>query len=219
MIVDHGLDPQAMPLVVGGGAGPVHAAAIAMELGISEVIVPPECAVFCAVGMLFADLKHELVRSYCVSSDKLDPERWQGLFQVMATEGRDTLLSERAEPEHQRRSSTLRRRSAGPRSKPDCRQKIRRTRGCRRWPHGTHRRTERGGRDAVSRPPCRRVRARLSSAVWPTRSSSVAQAAVAARRRSPRPDHCRACRLASPQFAPQFASLLAAWSRARRVPR
>jgi len=99
MIVDHGLDPQEMPLVVGGGAGPVHAAAIAMELGITEVIVPPESAVFCAVGMLFADLKHELVRSYCVSSDKLDPDRWQGLFQAMAGEGRETLLSEQAKPE------------------------------------------------------------------------------------------------------------------------
>jgi N-methylhydantoinase A len=99
MIVDHGLDPQEMPLVVGGGAGPVHAAAIAMELGISEVIVPPESAVFCAVGMLFADLKHELIRSYCVSSDKLDPERWRMLFQTMAAEGRKTLLSEGAKPE------------------------------------------------------------------------------------------------------------------------
>lgn len=99
MIVDHGLDPQAMPLVVGGGAGPVHAAAIAMELGISEVIVPPESAVFCAVGMLFADLKHELVRSYCVSSDKLDSDRWQELFKAMATEGRETLLSEQAAAE------------------------------------------------------------------------------------------------------------------------
>ena len=33
MIVDHGLDPETMPMVVGGGAGPVHAAAVAMELG------------------------------------------------------------------------------------------------------------------------------------------------------------------------------------------
>ena len=67
MIVDHGLDPEAMPMVVGGGAGPVHAAAVAVELGMREVIVPRQSAVFCAVGMLFADLKHDMVRSYCAS--------------------------------------------------------------------------------------------------------------------------------------------------------
>ena len=73
MIVDHGLNPEAMPMVVGGGAGPVHAAAVAMELGMREVIVPRQSGVFCAVGMLFADLKHDLVRSYCASGEQLDP--------------------------------------------------------------------------------------------------------------------------------------------------
>ena len=99
MIVDHGLDPEAMPLVVGGGAGPVHAAAVTMELGIREVIVPRQSGVFCAVGMLFADLRHDLVRSYCASGDQLDPERWRELFAAMAGEGRRTLVLEGAPPE------------------------------------------------------------------------------------------------------------------------
>ena len=99
MIVDHGLDPETMPLVVGGGAGPVHAAAVAMELGVREVIVPRQSGVFCAVGMLFADLKHDLVRSYCASGEQLDPERWREFFTAMAEEGRRTLLSEGARPE------------------------------------------------------------------------------------------------------------------------
>ena len=99
MIVDHGLDPETMPLVVGGGAGPVHAAAVAMELGVREVIVPRQSGVFCAVGMLFADLKHDLVRTYCASGEQLDPERWRELFTAMAEEGRRTLLSEGARPE------------------------------------------------------------------------------------------------------------------------
>ena len=99
MIVDHGLDPQAMPMVVGGGAGPVHAAAVAVELGMREVIVPRQSGVFCAVGMLFADLKHDLVRSYRASGEQLDPERWRALFTAMADEGRRTLVSEGARPE------------------------------------------------------------------------------------------------------------------------
>lgn len=99
MVVDHGLDPEAMPMVVGGGAGPVHAAAVAMELGIRAVIVPRESGVFCAVGMLFADLKHDLVRSYYASGEQLDPERWRTLFAAMADQGRRTLVSEGARPE------------------------------------------------------------------------------------------------------------------------
>ena len=99
MIVDHGLDPEAMPMVVGGGAGPVHAAAVAVELGMREVIVPRQSGVFCAVGMLFADLKHDLVRSYRASGEHLDPERWRALFATMTEEGGRTLLSEGARPE------------------------------------------------------------------------------------------------------------------------
>ena len=94
MIVDHGLDPEAMPMVVGGGAGPVHGAAVAVELGMREVIVPRQSGVFCAVGMLFAELKHDSVRSYRACVEQLDPERWRGLFTAMADEGRRTLVSE-----------------------------------------------------------------------------------------------------------------------------
>ena len=110
MIVDHGLDPEAMPLVVGGGAGPVHAAAVAMELGIREVIVPRQSGVFCAVGMLFADLKHDLVRSYCASGEQVEPERWRALFAGMAEKGRRTLVSEgaRADEVEVRYSADLR---------------------------------------------------------------------------------------------------------------
>ena len=99
MIVDHGLDPQAMPMVVGGGAGPVHAAAVAVELGMREVIVPRQSGAFCAVGMLFAELKHDSVRSYRASVEQLDAERWRALFTAMADEGRRTLVSEGARPE------------------------------------------------------------------------------------------------------------------------
>ena len=99
MIVDHGLDPETVPMVVGGGAGPVHAAAVAMELGVREVIAPRQSGVFCAVGMLFADLKHDLVRSCFASAERLDPDRWRTLFAAMAEEGHRTLVSEGARPE------------------------------------------------------------------------------------------------------------------------
>jgi N-methylhydantoinase A len=61
--VARGHDPRGFPLVVAGGAGPIHAALIAEEIGITKVIIPPSSSVLCATGMLFSDLTHEYVRS------------------------------------------------------------------------------------------------------------------------------------------------------------
>ncbi len=61
--VARGHDPRGFPLVVAGGAGPIHAALIAEEIGIMKVIIPPNSSVLCATGMLFSDLTHEYVRS------------------------------------------------------------------------------------------------------------------------------------------------------------
>ncbi|RST77189.1 hydantoinase/oxoprolinase family protein [Siminovitchia acidinfaciens] len=62
--VQNGYDPRDFPLVVAGGAGPIHAAMIARELNISEVIIPIFSSVLCAVGMLASNLRHDYVRSY-----------------------------------------------------------------------------------------------------------------------------------------------------------
>ncbi|MFO1219715.1 MAG: hydantoinase/oxoprolinase family protein [Burkholderiaceae bacterium] len=61
--VRRGHDPRALPLVCAGGAGPVHGAAIAAELGIRRVVVPRDASTFCASGMLRTDLVHDRVRS------------------------------------------------------------------------------------------------------------------------------------------------------------
>jgi len=53
--VRKGLDPRTFSLVVGGGAGPVHAVAVAAKLGIKEVYIPRQAAVFCAFGASLAD--------------------------------------------------------------------------------------------------------------------------------------------------------------------
>jgi N-methylhydantoinase A len=98
MIVDRGLDPRALPLVVGGGAGPVHAGALAAELEIARVLIPRESAVFCATGMLFADLKYDLVQSYCVPLPRLDRDRWRAYYEGMAHRGQAALVAQRAPP-------------------------------------------------------------------------------------------------------------------------
>jgi N-methylhydantoinase A len=62
--VEKGYDPRDFVLVASGGAGPPHAVAIARELFIPLVIIPRFPAHFSALGMLMADERHDLVRTY-----------------------------------------------------------------------------------------------------------------------------------------------------------
>jgi N-methylhydantoinase A len=61
--VQRGYDPRRFALVAFGGAGPMHAVAVARELGIRTVLVPPSPGVLCAVGMLTMPIRTDLVRT------------------------------------------------------------------------------------------------------------------------------------------------------------
>ncbi|CAM5479698.1 hydantoinase/oxoprolinase family protein [Eoetvoesiella caeni] len=92
--VQKGWDPRKFPLICAGGAGAVHAAMIARELGIRRVIIPREAAIFCASGMLDTDLKHDFVRSYSarLSESNIDQQQVEHLLKSMRDEA-DTVLS------------------------------------------------------------------------------------------------------------------------------
>ncbi|UCE73228.1 MAG: hydantoinase/oxoprolinase family protein [Methanomassiliicoccales archaeon] len=92
--VKRGYDPREFPLVVAGGAGPVHACMIALELEIPTMIIPRESSIFCAAGMLMSDLKHDFVRTYAVPFDKIDSSTFTSLFSEMEKEGTRLLSSE-----------------------------------------------------------------------------------------------------------------------------
>lgn len=59
MTMGKGVDPRGLPLVVGGGAGALHAAAIAASLGFSDVLVPWDAGVLCALGMVGSDVRYD----------------------------------------------------------------------------------------------------------------------------------------------------------------
>src|SRR5947209_15396061 len=61
---ERGLDAAAFALIAYGGAGPLHASAIAREIGMRRVIVPRAPGHFCAFGMLFSDLRYDFVRRW-----------------------------------------------------------------------------------------------------------------------------------------------------------
>ena len=62
--VEKGYDPRDCVLVPSGGGGPLHAGAIARELSVPRIVIPPMPAHFSALGMLLADLKHDYVQTF-----------------------------------------------------------------------------------------------------------------------------------------------------------
>jgi N-methylhydantoinase A/oxoprolinase/acetone carboxylase beta subunit len=67
--VERGVDPAGLALVAFGGAGPLHACALAEALGMAAVIVPPRAGVLSAVGLLCAPRQRSLVRSWPAPAD------------------------------------------------------------------------------------------------------------------------------------------------------
>ncbi len=92
--VKRGHDPREFPLVVAGGAGPVHSCMIALELEIPVMIIPKESSIFCAAGMLMSDLKHNFVRTYSTRLDEIDDRKFKSLFNEMEKEAVTLLKSE-----------------------------------------------------------------------------------------------------------------------------
>jgi N-methylhydantoinase A/oxoprolinase/acetone carboxylase beta subunit len=64
--VEQGLDPRDFALVAFGGAGPLHACALAEELGMTTVLVPAAAGVLSALGLAAADERRDAVRAYVV---------------------------------------------------------------------------------------------------------------------------------------------------------
>ncbi|MCO5106265.1 MAG: hydantoinase/oxoprolinase family protein [Burkholderiaceae bacterium] len=107
--VQKGWDPREFPLVCAGGAGAIHAAMIARELGIRRVLVPRDAAIFCASGMLRTDLKHDFVRSQAgvLGDATAAPGRIGALVDEMAAEADAVLQAEGIAPGRRRLSFAL----------------------------------------------------------------------------------------------------------------
>jgi N-methylhydantoinase A len=69
--VERGVDPRRYALLAFGGAGPLHAAAIADELGIETVICPRASGVLAALGLVIASRRRDVQRTVMLSGDEL----------------------------------------------------------------------------------------------------------------------------------------------------
>ena len=92
--IKRGYDPREFPMVVAGGAGPLHACSICEELEIPLFIVPRESSIFCAAGMLMSDLQHDFVRSFVTKLDAIDPKPLMEMVDGMIAEGAGLLTIE-----------------------------------------------------------------------------------------------------------------------------
>jgi N-methylhydantoinase A len=73
--VNRGVDPRDTALIAFGGAGPLHAVAIAREISIPRVIIPKLPGNFSALGMLMAQWRQDFVRTLIGELDRLEPAR------------------------------------------------------------------------------------------------------------------------------------------------
>jgi N-methylhydantoinase A len=92
--VEHGRDPREFVLFAYGGGGPLHASALARELSIPIVIVPPEPGTFSATGMLLADARVDDATTFVARFEPATLEAMDDHFSAMETAARAALRAE-----------------------------------------------------------------------------------------------------------------------------
>ena len=95
--VQRGIDPRRYALLAFGGAGPLHAAAIADELGISKIVCPRASGVLAALGLVVSPRRRDVQRSVLLSRDALTAEAVAGLVDELGAQARDELGEPEAE--------------------------------------------------------------------------------------------------------------------------
>ena len=94
-----GHDPRDFALFAFGGAGPLHAVALARELGIPKVLIPARPGITNAIGCVVADLRHDYVNTINMPVDALDMDEVKRLIETQMAEGRETIEGEGIEVE------------------------------------------------------------------------------------------------------------------------
>ena len=97
--VQRGYDPRDFVLVAFGGAGPVHANRLAIEVQIPRTIIPVSPGTTSAMGLLVTDLKHDYSRTLIQRVDQVDAEMVAKTYRELEVDGRGCLEREGMNPE------------------------------------------------------------------------------------------------------------------------
>ncbi|HEX4410205.1 MAG TPA: hydantoinase/oxoprolinase family protein [Xanthobacteraceae bacterium] len=95
---ERGLDAASFALVAYGGAGPLHATAVAREIGIRTIIIPRAPGHFSAFGMLFSDLRYDFVRTWFITLENLDFDRFEAVYHELEEQGREAIAKSSVAP-------------------------------------------------------------------------------------------------------------------------
>jgi N-methylhydantoinase A len=96
--VERGLDPREFALVAFGGAGGLHACALAEELGMRTVLVPLAGGVLSALGLAISDIRRDYAGPLLGALDSLDPQRLAAAWAELADRARADLAGAGAAP-------------------------------------------------------------------------------------------------------------------------
>ena len=99
--IERGLDPAEFSLIAFGGAGPVHAVALAAELGIPTVLLPLSPGAFSAVGLIASDLRRDYSHTCYADVGSVDPARVATLIDAMEASGQEMLAAAAIAPGRQ----------------------------------------------------------------------------------------------------------------------
>lgn len=92
--VQRGHDPRDYTLVAFGGAGPVHAARLARELGMKRILVPRTPGVLCALGLLMTDLRSDFSSTQLTRLEEATPEGIAALYALLERQALDWFEAE-----------------------------------------------------------------------------------------------------------------------------
>ncbi len=97
--IRRGYDPRDFALVAFGGAGALHGAALAKELAIPVVIVPPSPGITSAMGCLLVDIRHDLATTYLTLASDAYPAAVEAEFAALEKEAVERLNAESVPPD------------------------------------------------------------------------------------------------------------------------
>ncbi len=94
--IEQGYDPRDFAMVIFGGAGPLHGAALIRDVGIKTMLVPPSPGVLCAMGCVIADIRYDLSQTIERRADELDRATLAKILGDQRTEGETRLRDSEA---------------------------------------------------------------------------------------------------------------------------
>ena len=85
--IERGYDPRDFTMVVFGGAGPLHGAALIRDIGVKSMLVPPSPGVLCAMGCVIADVRYDLSQTVERRADELEEKFISGILAAQRKQG------------------------------------------------------------------------------------------------------------------------------------